>query len=407
MKFVDISKLAIGSLKTRKLRSWLTVIGIVIGTAAIVTLVSFAQGIKESVSSQLSILGGDMITVIPGFVRALQEFQAGGFNIPRVGNLTENDVRVIKDIPEVLYVDGIISGRATMTYQDQTADINLNGVDTSVWKLMITTELESGRLLAQGDNYVAVLGHRIAHNLFKNGITTNKKIVVNGKTFKVVGILKEAGLFGQIDSSIFVSKENAIAILNADRNRLALISVKTTGSTTEVGDQITKKLLLNHHVTEKNQDFTVITPESISSTIDSVTATLSAFFGGIAAISLIVGGIGVANTMFTSVVERTRQIGILKALGATSSDIRRIFVIESGLLGLLGGVIGIVVGFIAAFGISEIGLRTAFGSRIIAVVTPELLLFAGGFSLFVGMISGLFPANRAAKLEPVEALRYE
>jgi putative ABC transport system permease protein len=171
--------------------------------------------------------------------------------------------------------------------------------------------------------------------------------------------------------------------------------------------------MIARHVTEETKDFTIITTKSMQETISSVMNTLNLFLAGIAAVSLLVGAIGIANTMFMSVMERTRQIGTLKALGATNFEIMKLFLFESAMIGFIGGLIGVLLGFIASGTISEIGIRMigvggGIGMRTsMTVITPQLVLFAIGFSVFIGVVSGLLPARRAASLQPVEALRYE
>jgi putative ABC transport system permease protein len=178
----------------------------------------------------------------------------------------------------------------------------------------------------------------------------------------------------------------------------------------DVTNEVERRLMLSRHVTEDTKDFTIITAKSMQETISNVMNTLNMFLGGIAAISLLVGAIGIANTMYMSVMERTRQIGTLKALGATNFEVMKMFLLESSLIGLIGGLIGVFLGFIASGLISELGIRiigTGIRSTNLTVITPELVLFALAFSVLIGAVSGLLPARKAAQLEPVEALRYE
>lgn len=406
MKFSDILKLSFDSLIHRKIRSWLTIVGIVIGVAAIVVLISLAQGVRESIESELSAFGADTIAVIPGYFRALGEIRSG-FQQSTIGNLTENDVRIIKTISGVVYVDGIISEEGDVSFGGQTASVDVNGVDANIWKLMMNIDLESGRYFDSGDTYVAVLGNRIANDLFEDTITLNRQIKINGKTFRVIGILKEAGAFGTFDSMIFIPKETAKIVLESNKLVEIAIKISEQADSQIISEQIERRLLFSHHLTKENQDFTVISSETVQETVNRISATMTFFLGSIAAISLLVGGIGIANTMFMSVMERTREIGILKALGATNSVVIKMFLIESALIGFIGGLIGIALGIFGSFLVAQVGISSPTGFSITTAITPELLIFALAFSVFVGVTSGIFPARKAARLQPVEALRYE
>jgi putative ABC transport system permease protein len=265
---------------------------------------------------------------------------------------------------------------------------------------------------------VAVVGNRIANELYKQPIQLNRQISINGNNFRVVGILQSSGLIGQGDSTIFIPRDVARKVLDTSltSNQLSSITVQTTDSANpiDVASQIEKNLLLSRHKTEDTKDFTVSSAQSLQEQISSVMSTITLFLGGIAAISLLVGGIGIANTMFMSVIERTRQIGVLKSLGATKGEIMKLFLTESALLGLIGGIIGVLLGVVLSELISTLGgsfgmfggARTQ-GQGIQTVVSPELFFLGIAFSVLIGAVSGLLPARRASNLQPVEALRYE
>jgi len=421
MKLNDIIKLSMNSLSHRGLRSWLTILGIVIGVAAVVSIISIGSGTRQIISSQLGGLGADIITISPGVERAF----GGGFGgsqevrrqtaVTNPQNLTTKDVQVIKSVSGVQFVNGIISDRLDVNYLGQTASVSVQGVDPLAWREMTTSELESGRYLTSSDGNVVVIGNGVANNMFKKPLLINTQISIEGKMFNVVGILKASGGFGGSDNTILMPINSARTIItDMATNQFSSIQVKVTdaGLVNEVINTTEERLLLSRHETESTKDFTITSAQQMQETISSVMGTLNLFLTGIAAISLLVGAIGIANTMFMSVMERTRQIGTLKALGATNFEVMKLFVFESAMIGFMGGLIGIFLGFIASGTISELGIRMiGAGMRgmgtSITVVTPELVLFAIGFSVFIGAVSGLLPARRAANLQPVEALRYE
>jgi putative ABC transport system permease protein len=423
MKLNDTIKLSMNSLSHRGLRSWLTILGIVIGVAAVVSIISIGSGTRQVISSQLGGLGADIITISPGFERAFGGGFGGGFEgrsqaTTTTQNLTNRDIQIIKSVSGVQFVNGIISQRSDVTYLGQSASVSVQGVDPLAWREMTTSELESGRYLTPSDENVIVIGNGVAQDIFKKPLLINTQINIEGKMFSVVGILKASGGFGGggTDNTIFMPINAARTIITNIRvNQFSSIQVKVAdpGLVNEVTNITEERLLLSRHETENTRDFTITSAQQIQTTISGVMGTLNLFLTGIAAISLLVGAIGIANTMFMSVMERTRQIGTLKALGTTNFEIMKLFLLESAMIGFMGGLIGVFLGFIAAGTISELGVRIAgIGGRgglggNLTVITPELVLFSIGFSVFIGAISGLIPARRAASLQPVEALRYE
>ncbi len=421
MYIEEIFKFSLNNILNRRLRSWLTILGIVIGVAAVITLVSIGQGFQASINEQLSGFGGNLIFVSPGTQRAFGGFGFGagqtGFGGTTIVSLKESDIRTIKTIPGVAYVSGIISGQSEVEFGGQKASTSVQGIEPGVWELIQITDLEAGRYLRQSDTNGVVIGNRIAHDLFDKEIKLNSQIAINGKIFRVVGILQPTGGFiGGITDNIFViTKDTARDVISngigSNEVSTILVKVTDTADSSMVANQMENKLRIIHHVIEQNQDFTINSPEIIQARISTVTNTVTIFLGGIAAISLLVGGIGIANTMFTSVMERTRLIGVLKSVGMTNGEVMKLFLIESGLIGLVGGIIGTLMGVLASQVIAQIGFSPPEGPFRGQVISPyissELVLFAIGFSVLVGAISGLLPARRAANLQPVDALRYE
>ncbi len=422
MRLKKSFQLALNMLLHSKLRSWLTIIGIVIGIAAVVSIVSISQGAQQSLQDQLGGLGADILTVSPGFSRAQgvgggfvriggrgeggAEFFSGSSSSTNQKNLTAKDVLVLKNINNVVYVMGTVSGRADLTYSSKTASLSVTGVDVSIWKKITTDELASGRFLTQGDSFSVVLGGNVVSSTFQGGIPLNSKVIIEGKSFKVVGIL-ESG------SGVYIPIDIARTVLeDVGENEFDSISVKINdvSISNDTVALITKKLMLSRGILdEKNKDFSVMNPTAMQQTMQQTMSTMTLFLTAIAAISLLVGAVGIANTMFTSVLEKTKEIGILKAIGAKNRDILAIFLINSALIGLVGGIGGAIFGIFGSALVSDLGSTGGGMTRMFAntAITPQLLIFALFFSVIIGMIAGVIPAYNASKLKPVDALRYE
>jgi len=438
MKFADILKLSLNGLTHRGLRSWLTILGIIVGVAAVIAMLSIGAGMSQSMKSQMSNFGADVLTVSVGRTIAFgpdsgftNRFQPGeGGDLPGVQGqtsqttittdtptLTDTDILAISTAEGVESVTGIISDRATVQYLAQTVTVTVEGIDPSAWNTMTTSELGSGRLLESGETTSVLVGNSIANGMFDYNLTLDTQIRIGSKTFTIVGIIEESGTgsFGGDDRTIFMTIQAAREIVtDLDNNEYSSIQVKVTDTNAidQTIENVEQVLYTARMVTSDTADFTVTSPTSMLETIQSTMATLTFFLTGIAAISLLVGAIGIANTMFMSVMERTRLIGILKSIGTRNSEIMKMFLAESGIIGLMGGLLGIFLGFIVVGVISSIGFNIMGMGRMgtstsVAIVTPELILFALAFSTIIGIVSGLIPARKAASLQVVEAMRSE
>ena len=410
-----IAKLALNSLMKRKLRSWLTMLGVVIGVAAIVSLISIAMGLNQSISSTLNTFGANILQISPGGSQAsrtgpgimgvtggggggAREFDPSVFG-RQTATLTASDERQVKLVPGVDYASGTISGRATVSYKTKNASVTILGVDPSTYWKTTNSNLSSGRLLASSDTSSVIIGSRIYNQTFQADLL-NEYIKIEGKSFHVVGELQPSTTsFSSADDTIIMPINAAKSILNKTTLSSIVVSVSENADITEVSDAITTVLLSAHHVTSDKQDFTITSQATMQSTISSITGTMTLFLGGIGAISLLVGAIGVANTMFMSVLERTKEIGILKAIGMTSKDITVLFLLEATMIGFVGGVLGVLLSFGASF------VLTSFS--IPSTISIELAAAAVIFSAIIGIASGVAPARNAAKLEPIVALSYE
>ncbi len=411
MKLSKILNLSFKMLLHSKLRSWLTILGIFIGVAAVVTIISLGQGLQASVNSQIQGLGQDLITISSGSSRALGPGESGGART-NIKQLSDKDIQSLKLVPGIKSIDGVVNGRINVKYQSEITSLSIQGHDPSVFKDFITTELESGRYLTSGDAKSIVIGNGLANKVFKEKIIVGSILTINNKPFRIVGILASSSGFGGSDNGIYMSVKDAREILGdmitLKSNEYSSISVKVIDAqyVQDVSNNIETALINSHHVTKDKEDFSISSALALQERFSTVTSGITLFLGIIAAVSLLVGGIGVANTMFTSVLEKTRDIGVMKAIGAKNSDILLIFLFNSGMLGLVGGGLGILFSLLVTLLSPYIGTALGFTNFTIPV-NIWLMLFALIFSIGIGMISGAIPAYNASKLKPVEALRYE
>ena len=415
MRLSKILKLAWNILVHSKLRSWLTIIGIVIGIAAVVSIVSVSQGAKQQLEERFGQWGADIITISPGYSQAkgFKRVGKGGGLTADQEDLTDKDILVLKSIPNVNFVMGQVSATGEVKYLGKSGNLHITGVNTDAWKEITTNEIEFGRDLTKGDIYSAVIGYNIANSFFNKQVQINRQITIEGRIFKVVGIFKQ----GENDNAVIIPLEPARDLLeDIDEDEFSSITIKIDNVEDVINKTIPaieRKLMLSRGILrEKDRDFSVYSPLAMQSAITETMNTMSIFLGAIAAISLIVGAVGISNTMFTSVLEKTKEIGVMKAIGAKNRDIMLIFLLNSGMIGFVGGLGGVIIGAVAS---GYIGLLVngngggmmgkMFGST--TALTPELLIFAFSFSIIIGMIAGAIAAYRASKLKPIDALRYE
>jgi ABC-type transport system, involved in lipoprotein release, permease component len=397
-----------------KLRSWLTIIGIVIGVGSVVGIISLGDSMQEQVQSKLSTLDLAHITITPGYSKASERGFGGGFGRGTTTTtdveLTDKDIDALRGIPDIKYVTGQISGKANISYNSENASLSVTGVDPQVWKYMNTINLDSGRLLEPADNYVVVIGSGVATGIYKKDIGINQIINIGGKSVRVVGILTSQG--GSEDNQIYMPINAAVNVIT-DAQKNVYDSIQVEAQSPAVVDSadttIVKKLLISRHDNkESDQDFTVTTTESMASTVTSMIDSIRLFLGAIAAVSLIVGAVGIANTMFTSVLEKTKEIGTMKAIGAKNRDILMIFLFNSAMVGFVGGIFGVILGAFISAVLPMIGVTMMRGGGGTSIsFSPSLMAYGLILAVLIGVISGGVPAYRASKLKPVDALRYE
>ncbi|MFH1915709.1 MAG: ABC transporter permease [Nanoarchaeota archaeon] len=394
-----------------KLRSWLTIIGIVIGVAAVIAITSIGAGLQAQVNSQLSTLGGDLLTITAGASRGGGFFGHGDFGGGGSGQATSksiilgrSDVQILKGIPEVGLVETEIRGSVNISYLGKSGKVNLNGVDPSVWAQITTLKVAEGRFLDATDQNVIVVGGRLASNYFDQPLGINKMLAVEGSLYRVVGVLDDTS------TNIYMPITLAFQVIpNKEKDQYDSIIVKVRNED-ELDASIVaieERMRMSRHVTNATQDFSVSSNKAFQETRAQTLSSMNAFLLAIAAVSLIVGAVGIANTMFTSVLERTKEIGIMKAIGARNFDILRIFLFNAAFIGLVGGIIGAIFGIILSGFLPAIMGGTIPFSRGGTFVSFHSILLALAVSVIVGIAAGIIPAYQASKLKPVDALRYE
>jgi len=406
----ELAVLAFNSLQHRSLRSWLAILGIVIGVASIISLISISVGMNDQITKNLGGLGANIITITSGAARADRGGGFGGGGAPpgaaafggsgSSSAITFREADALRRVAGVAKLDARVQGNARVSYGVRNTSVSIIGTEPSTFPASSGAVISQGRTLGTGDDSSAVIGYSVASQTF-NASMLNQRIKIGGSLFRVVGILNSSGTsFGGPDRSIFISQKAAKKLFNKTESVSSVVVVAADGSNPDtVAAALTKELQSLHRVTNETQDFTVTTATTLTSTLSSVTNTLAIFLGGIAFISLVVGMIGVMNAMFTSVLEQTRYIGLLKALGTRSFTIVKLFFYEAVALGIIGGLLGVALSFAGSAILAGFGLP----SRI----TPELIAFGLFVSTFFSAISGVFPAFNAANVAPVEALRYE
>ena len=402
--FIEASE----SLLANKMRSGLTVLGIIIGVAAVIAVLAIGNGTQESILGEIQGVGTNLLFVTQG----------GSEDVSNPKPLTLSDAEALADQFSTPSIDGVapvLNGRVEVTFAGENKSTTVVGV-TPDYALVRNVALSEGEFISDTDlagrSAVVLLGTEVAEQLYgrKSGLV-GEKVRIEGQPFRVIGVLEEKGgsAMGSEDDQILVPMTTAQTRLlqRSTPNQVDIIYVQAVDSDAvpQASLEISQILTARHRTMIGEEDFSILSQQDFLDLASTITGVLTIFLGGIAAISLLVGGIGIMNIMMVSVVERTREIGLRKALGARRIDILSQFLIESSLLSLLGGFIGILLGW----GLSVIVELIAAGSGtpIVPAMTLEAVLLAVLFSGGIGIFFGLYPANRASNLEPVEALRYE
>lgn len=395
-------KLGLRNIRKQKRRSFLTLIGIVIGIAAVIALVSIGQGFEESVAQEFQGIGADKIFITPG-----QGIVQTDIPDPE---LSTDDIDVIERAPGVQLAGAMIFEDASARYRGEQQRIRLIGISTdeSQGVLMNANNfvIEEGRPLRDTDRSNVVIGYRVQQTVFEREVQVRSQLDIREQRFRTSGLLERTG-DPEYDRGVLMPLDRAQELLGLDNQVNYIIAQVSSGfAPSEAKEQIEEELRQQKNVKEGEEPFTVSTTEDVLNALSNILSVVQAIVLGIASISLLVGGIGIMNTMYTAVTQRTNEIGVMKAIGATDGQILVLFLIESAIIGLVGGIIGIVIGYGLSFGASKLITATA-ALPISITVSPVLVGSVLGFSMITGILSGILPARKAASMEPVDALRYE
>lgn len=420
MKFITCFKNAFEMVIHSKIRSWLTILGIIIGVGAVIAIMSLGSSMQQTVTRQLDGLGADILTVTAGTQRAVGTFAmrgsggGGGRGTTDQSSITElstssfdtklthKDVQVLRTIPNINVVDTNIQGTVRIEYLGKSGSISLIGVDQSTWNRITNVRIREGRLLDSADSNVIVIGGRLADSFFDSQIRLNHMLTVDDRSLRVVGIIDDTS------TNIYVPINIAYELLD-DKERgtydRIIIKIHDQEKINETIEEINQKLTIARMVTSSNRDFSVSANIQTQETRNEMMKAISTFLLAIATVSLIVGGIGIANTMFTAVLEKTKDIGIMKAIGAKNKDILQIFLLNAAIIGLIGGILGIFLGMLLSNALPALTSEIRFisGETTISLYS---IIFALSVSTIIGVISGLIPAYKASRLKPADALRH-
>ncbi|MHC1754184.1 MAG: ABC transporter permease [Methanosarcina sp.] len=452
MKLAKILRIALNMVKANKLRSWLTIVGVIIGIASVMAIVTTGEYFQEQVTETLEGLGGDTITIVASIpfeisseedmeyeedtgesseesaaITAKTEEESENSTSDPIeleteteAELTRKDVFVLRSIPAVKYVNVNVQTGAELKFGSEVTYIWVNGVDPSVWPDLTKKKIGEGRMLAPGDRAVVVISKELAKDTFEQEIRLNQMIPLNGKSYRVIGILANdggllGGMGGLFGSSVYMPYQEVYSLRNSEedvsereRDVYDTIEVKLYDEADYDAalQEIERKLRLSRRVTEDTQDFYVNSQKEAIESTQKLINGLTAFLAFIAGISLLVGSTGIANTMFTSVLEKTKEIGIMKAIGAKNSDIMLIFLCNAAMISLVGGIIGILLGT-AAVQVILLLISIKMSIPFEFALSLKGTFVATLVSIVVGLIAGLVPAKNASELKPVDALRYE
>ena len=400
----DYFQIAFKEAKRRKLRSFLTLVGIFIGIAAIISLITLGQSLENAISNQFSQLGKDKLFIFP---------KGGFWGMGASVQLTEDDLDTIKQASGIKVAVGLGFSYGRYEFNELVQYNFVHGVPLDSEELKLAGEAQSwkiaeGRMLESGDKYKIVLGNEYTKaDLFDTGVELGDKIKIQNQDFKVIGFLEKIGSPPDDKAGIIPKDVHEEIFSTGKKYGFIIAQVQSGEDPAIIAEELKKELRKEHNLDVGEEDFSIETPENLMATFSVILDIVQIVLIGITAISLLVGGIGIMNTMYTAVLQRTKEIGLMKAVGARNSQIMLLFLIESGLYGFVGGLLGVVAG-VSLAKIAERVLQEFLGPAFMAIEINWLLV--GGallFSFLIGVLSGIAPARRASKLNPVDSLRYE
>ena len=387
-------KYSVSQLFHRKLRTSLTIIAIAIGILTITLLVGIGQGINYEVERQLNMFGPRNFIIAP-----FAKLSFGSASSPRI-YFTDKDLKAVRSSSYIEQAEPSRSNTITVVYGSEKQIIRAIGANYKYISLLPSLKLSSGRLFLPNERKIVIVGHNVAYNMFNKPIRVNSKLTIEGKSFRVVGVLKESGnSFAPLDDIIFIPLED-MKDITGDNKYSAIAGLFKEGTNiAEASSDLEDILVRVRKVLPDDKDFSIITSKSITDIFEKIMFALNAFLGGAGFISIVVAAVGIANTMFASVLERTREIGTIKAIGGTNAIVYKIVFIESALIGVIGGLLGIILSYIIAYILSYFSVPI--------IISIPIAFISVLLSILVAVIASLIPAKNAASISPTEALRYE
>jgi len=395
----ELVRVALSNLNRQGLRSYLTLIGVIIGIAAIVTILSLSDGLNNAVTAQFEKLGTNSIFIFPAAT-------SSGINT-NLKTIKDSELKKIKGLPEISEVLAPVMSQGTVEFNRKKAKLSIigsNPKEAKSWESVGFVELAEGREFESKDVFVALVGADV-HEVFGKEIKVRDRIVIEGRSFRIISLTKKTSQsFGggpNTNNTIFIPEKAFKQIFEQNEPVFALARATSKDNVIKAQEKIER--IFERSYGKDQKEFQIQSSQQLLDQVNQVLGLIGLFLVGIAAISLLVGSIGIMNTMIMAVMERTKEIGVMKAIGATNELVLGMFVLEAGFIGLVGGIIGTTVGYLIAFAVGFIAEQMNFA----LIVRLDFALIAGAllFAMLVGMLSGAYPARNAAKLDPVEALR--